>query len=256
VKEHWRNIVKTFNRTVIPHGVKHYEELQEENYAWLLNDQQRGKAVPADRAGRLGKGLQEMLEELLNHPLCRRLTQKPVLFVHKDLGSRVGTFGNVILVPFYEWPADGDLLGLRGLRAALAHELGHIICRDSEPTEQAHHPHRYMNQRMERRADLIASHLCGDGGKALAERFAAKLKDEKMYQPYVNRNMSWLDRVTNGIVGCMDRRYPSLETRIRYLRNWADGFEKGQPLPDIDTPDLSLRHRASVGSKHSMDLPG
>jgi hypothetical protein len=254
VKEQWRKIAKAVNRTVIPHDVKYYQELQKKRYAWLLSDEQQGKAVRAEQAGHLGKGLQKLVEELLNHPLCQRLTQKPDIFVYKDFGSNLGTFGNIILVPFYEWPGEHDQPRLHKLRAALAHELGHMICADSEPTEQARHPHRDMNQSMERRADLIAAHLCGDGGEALAEWFAGKLKDEKEFQRCADRKTSWLDRVADRIVGGLDRRYPSLETRIQYLRKWADRFQKGQPLPDIDIPDRSHLLGVTLDASPSADL--
>jgi len=232
----WREIIRTLNRTVIQHDIKYYRALEQEKLAELKKDQERGMAVPAEKAGHPGRVLQKILDDLLNHPLCKQLTCKPELYVHHDFGSRIATFSNVIFVPFYEWPGEEHPHGLRMLRAALAHELGHMISRDSEPDQQARSPHNYMNQRMERRADLIAAHLCGDGGAALADSLAAKFETEKTFRSGMTGQTSWANRVTSGIVNGLDRRYPSLESRINYLRKWADRFQHGQALPDIIIP--------------------
>src|ERR1017187_8912440 len=240
MKENRGRVTNAISHTILPHDASEFRKLEQEMKAALLDDQRQGLAVPAEQAGHDGKVLQEILEEFLTHPLCKGQTCKPVLYLHHDFRSRFCSFGDGIIVPSYEVATD-DPSSLRRVRAVIAHELGHIISRDYDPTEKARDTHRYMNQRMERRADLIAAHLCGDGGEALADWLTINNRIEKTFSKALTNHSSWLDRVTNRIVNGLHRQYPPMEARIRYLRSWTEQLRQGEPLPDAKSPNLPNR---------------
>lgn len=251
MKEHWTSLTKTIQRTLVPHDVAHYREIERQNYSDLAEDAKRGRAVLADNDGNDGTLVNVLLSGLMRHPLCRNIAA-PQIYLHRDPASQLTTFGNVIIVPSREMTGlRDDSHRMETVKAAIAHELGHIVSRDADPTVQSRRANNYRNQRMERRADLIAAYLCGDGGRALADWLSTKAKQEKPFEDFVAQRSSWLDRVTNRMAKALDRRYPPVEVRIRYLRDWADRHSRGESLPDLELELSSTVTRGALTTKAS-----
>lgn len=198
----------------------------------LENDVRAGAAVAASQEPTLGPPLVRILQDLLRHPLCKGLRPPPALFIHYDPQARLGTFGNVILVPFGVIAADqmSDARHLTALKGGIAHELAHIICGDFR--RLAENPTLGMTTDMESRADLIAAHLCGDGGVSLAdwltyhrnlESFARDAFPHQPVEAYVTEQKD---------------RYPSLDKRITNLRRWSEALACGTPLPHVSLGSL------------------
>ena len=225
------------NRTVIPHDVEFYRRQEREMHARLLDQQRQGWAVKADDAGSDGKILGEILDQLLEHPLCQSIPHKPELYIHYDPASQFVSFSNAIIVPYYEISGMAEDNGRQsaGVKACIAHELGHIISRDCDPSQRARNPHVNMNQRMERRADLIAAHLCGDGGKSLADHFQSRLPLERLTKQILLEQSSWVDKFIGQVAVGLDRKYPKMEDRVKYLNGWAAKFQQDRKLPDVSS---------------------
>ena len=151
----WRELVDAVNRTVIPHDVEFYQRQERKRHDRLLDDERKGLAVAAENAGEDGKILCGILEQLLQHPLCKNITQKPRLYIHHSLESQLATFSNIIIVPNYEIVdiTSREKSKLDMLKSCIAHELAHIINGDAQPAQRVHNSHSSGSQLMERRAD-------------------------------------------------------------------------------------------------------
>jgi hypothetical protein len=214
--------------------VSFYRQREAKLLAQLESEIKLSNARPAEHAGQSGQLIRSITDELLQHPLCRHLAKPPKLCVHISLEARMGTFADVIIVPGVEIGlAADDPKSMEILRAEIAHELGHLIAQDAVPERQVSQENNDLNAEIERRADLIAAHLCGDGGAALAS-WAKRQKQESESMASIF-GQSWCERVANQ-AATMITRYPNWQERVNYLQLWAQDFQRGKPLPE---PDLT-----------------
>lgn len=211
--------------------VEFYRRRETKLLGQLQNDIRDGKAKPIESLDEVGTMLNAMVTELLHHPLCRSLSHPPRLFAHWSGEARMGTFADVILIPLMELRdvKAGKPDAIAAMRASLAHEFGHLIARDATPEVQFLQERRDHNAEIERRADLIGAHLCGDGGAALAS-WAASERDKEIQMAKVFGS-AWADIVKRQEDNCVTR-YPELSERARYLQRWANEFADGVPLPE------------------------
>jgi len=229
MRETWGKARNLLERAVMPHGAEYHRDRRARFETELEKGLKNGTVSPAHEDSPQGIRLQEMLDGLLRHPLCAGLNAKPALYVVHDPTAQFGVSRNAIVVPGSALPANvGDDRLFQMMRAVIAHELAHIICQDDDPARCARRPYQRMSQSTERRADLIAAHLCGDGGASLADYLA-------VLQPIddcLALNATWRERVAARLTQAIDRRHPPSQERIRYLRKWVDLASGGQSLPD------------------------
>lgn len=232
----WSDLCTRTVRRLTRHDAAYYAKLESDLYSILQQDIRRKVCSRASECGERGAQLSSILSDLMKHPLCKRLAFVPDLYFHRSPTATFSVFGNAIIVPTHELIRERE-----GLRAALAHELGHLIANDYAPLQRARNPWLHLSQNMERRADLIAAHLCGDGGAALAKRFASDLRMIVELGPVLNQPQSWSERLVKKLDRCIDRRHPDLQSRVNYLNDWATRFLRGEPLPEPTLP-VPMRH--------------
>lgn len=199
-------------------------------YAWLREEVASGLACPAAERKPSGSMLEGMLDELLAHPLAKSLRRRPLIYIHRDPEAFFMTFHEVIIAPAIELETSKlDLPHVRRMfKGVLAHELGHVLNADFRRAVE--NPAIGKTTHMERNADLLAAHLCQDGGRAMEERIAYRLRDRQAipktpHGKQIEERLREQERAFEG-------RYPSLEERIQYLRAWQQDFERGIPLPE------------------------
>jgi hypothetical protein len=200
--------------------------------AWLERAIAKREALEPSKVGSFGATLEAMLSGLLEHPLASTLKRKPRMYFYSGLDAAFATFDDVIIVPHMKMDlGPWHIPTFHGsVRGALAHELGHVINGDFHRI--ARNPQLGMTHEMELNADLLAAHLCGDGGHGLADSLEQRLLEEEC-----------VARTPFGKELAMRRhehphfaRYPALEDRIARLRQWTQGLAEGEALPG---PSLS-----------------
>jgi len=204
-------------------------------YAWLRKSVASGSAVRAIKRPPTGPILENIMDELLHHPFAASLPRRPLLYFHHDPLSQFVTFDDVIMVPTIQAEtARLDLPHIRSrFKGALAHELGHILNRDSKRIAQ--HPELSHSMAIERNADLLAAHMCGDGGLGLAD----DLESLKEGQKALAATELGIKIAADASTRDWAAKHPPLEDRIRCLRDWHRDFTLGRSLPQ---PELQSRH--------------
>ncbi|MGE0367168.1 MAG: hypothetical protein AB7Q00_15675 [Phycisphaerales bacterium] len=217
-----------------------------ESYGELQADINAGVARPVSEDPVLGPLLAPVLEGLLRHPWCQAIREQPRVYVHSDPAANFVTFGNIIVMPSMTFCGASSASELASLcKGALAHELSHMLCDDSRMMHD--NPDMRDSTDMERRADLIAAHLCGDGGASLADFLELGSKSQQM----VGADAS-IETDPRRL------RYPEITERIEYLRDWSQQFRHGEKLPAPKFPfETRLRMKESRADDRSGTLqPG
>jgi Zn-dependent protease with chaperone function len=180
----------------------------------------------------------KMMLELLEDPLVHEYAKDPNFVVHCTHGAQFANravafpnyFGicakedNMVVIPEHMLSWEPEVL-----KPIIAHELAHLICRDTASSVQRANPMYKYNQKVERRADEIAGWLCGDGGESMAKSLAFMRDDightlgKVQGETKIDQWIDWAH--TRYRRDGASFSHPSFDARIKYMEKSAKQFD-------------------------------